>query len=115
MVEEINRWLSGMLEENPIPFEINHLVFDIYFSTKYSYLTLSGYEGKIDKNAIIYFPLEAQFFTSLDMKSISKKVLLFRLREALYACFDDIFLKNEFKNKKIYLSCGGIIEYLFTV
>lgn len=94
-------WLRGLIEDDPIPYEIDTLVFYI---NSHNEIGFSGAETKNIKivDLFFYYPLEAQFFycpnlTNLMIKSTKKenlnylKILLTKLKK------DNYFKKFNFK------------------
>ena len=61
-------WINGILEDDPIPYEITSLVF---FINKNFEIGFSGSESeninKVDYG--FYFPLESEYFFSIDLYS----------------------------------------------
>ena len=100
-------WFKGLIEDDPIPYEIKTLVFYI---NKHNEIGFSGTEAENIKivDLFFYYPLEAQFFycpklTSLMKKSTKNqnlnylKILLTKLKK------DKYFKKFNFK-------CGYLFE-----
>ncbi len=58
-------WLNGLIEDDPIPYEISSLVF---FVNNHAEIGMSGTETKQVKNIDynFYFPLEAQYFYCIE-------------------------------------------------
>lgn len=79
---EFLSWLCGLVEDDPIPYEIKSLVF---FVNSHAEIGFSGFEeNKI--NVIdfgFYFPLEAEFFFCPKLFSSSKNEVLQVLKSLL--------------------------------
>lgn len=95
-------WINGLIEDDPIPYEIKNLVF---FVNKNYEIGFSGSENKIKKiDFYFYFPLEAEYFFNIELysyifsKEDKEKTALEILKNLL------IKLKNEekFKNYNFY-------------
>ena len=62
MKNEIAYWLKQIVEDDPLPCEIDVIVFKISFNGLYKYIELLGFEKEADFSQIAYMPLEAQGF-----------------------------------------------------
>ena len=112
MKNQISYWLKQIVEDDPIPYEIKHIVFIIQ---NYC-LSVGGYE-LLPK--IIYEPefqpLEAQYMFYNDLYKIKQ---LNAFLETVITEIDEAFYDNEIKNifigKKIYVSQFGCSpQFLF--
>lgn len=97
-------WLYGLIEDDPIPYEIKSLVF---FVNKNNEIGFSGAEEKeINKiDYYFYFPLESQFFycpkiyKKKNVLEILKKMLE-KLKLDSYFCKFNLYYGNLFSFAK---------------
>lgn len=118
MIEQFIFWLCSIVEDNPIPYEINHISFVYRTSNKCISLAMGGTEYKPTLNNLFdYFPLEAQFFDCLDLLKISNINYYHRLlAQIINESFSVPYLKHQFKDRAIYLGeYGKSMEFLFNV
>lgn len=115
MVDRFISWLEGILEDDPLPEEIDILVFNIRQNGKYKYIELIGYENHISENQIAYYPLEAQHFICNEMAKFDDEKFIFECKYLIEECFVSNILKYQLKNKKIYLKNNNKIDYLLKV
>lgn len=115
MVDRLISWLEGLLEDDPIPNEIDIIVFNIRENGKYKYLELIGYEHCISENQIAYYPLEAQHFICKEIAKFDDEKFIFESKYLIEECFKSKILKFQLKNKKIYLKNNREINFLFKV
>lgn len=98
MVSKLVNWLLGIDEEDPIPYEINH----IYFYLEQNILGMGGTE---QENKFIldfqYYPIECHFFT--EQKEYFNKLELTKLKNLILDAFENKNLKRIYKNKTIHL------------
>ena len=113
MVKDFIFWLTSIAEENPIPDEVDCILFIASSQDGYCFLQMNGFEGVPDEHKNCFRPLEAQFFYSKELQNISEKILKYRIKYAIEEAFFDKNLKYEYKNKKIYLMLNKNMEYLF--
>lgn len=114
MIKAFTFWLEGLIEDDPLPDEIDVIVFKINFNGKYKYLSLLGLEKQPNFNQVPYMPLEAQGFIINDLLKASEKVLLYKIKELIDEAFSSQVLKQQFKNRKIYLFYKTL-EFLFKI
>ena len=117
MVDEFVFWLKSISDDNPIPDEIDCIVFIVKAKGKYAYLELNGYEGKPDFYKICYRPLEAQFFHSKNFNNISTKILNYRIKNLIEDAFVNKEIIKVFKkviNNEIHNYFAGSIS-LFNI
>ena len=62
MVNEFIFWLEGIVEDDPLPEEVNVIIFKTNFNGEYKYIELLGYEQEVNENSLSYRTLEMQFF-----------------------------------------------------
>lgn len=115
MVKRFAFWLEGIVEDDPIPVEITHILFNTKQNGKYKYIELIGYENDINENDLTYFPLEAQFFFCNELAKLKENEFEYQCKYLIEESFDNIFLKKQFKNKKIYFKFKDKIQFLFKV
>ena len=115
MVKIFQDWLMQIVEDDPLPDEIDHVLFSIKQNGKYKFVYIKGYEKKIDVNAIAYFPLEAQFFKCRELAVLDENIIFERVKYLIDESFSSLILKQQIKNKKIYLEFKNNFEYLFKV
>lgn len=113
-------WLLGLFEDEPLPYEITHLLFLLNFKNNFVSLSFSGGEYLNENNyPLDYYPLEAQFFYCYTFFHLyknyyslkTKKSARINLLKNFYflVCKRLIidFLENnksiDFKHKKIFL------------
>ncbi len=115
MTEDLRFWLEQIVEDDPIPYEVKHIIFSYIFDGAIT-LCMGGTEQKPTINNMFdYFPLEAQFFDCKKLKKIKDEAYFCRLLKfSLNECFCSEYLKNQFKSKKIYIYNGtNMPKYLF--
>ena len=62
MINEIESWLTGLVEDDPIPYEIKHMIFFYTNANNCFVLKMGGFEILPKKvYEPDFFPLEAQF------------------------------------------------------
>lgn len=101
-------WLTGLVEDDPIPFEIKSIIF--YVDKNYEI----GFSGSEEENVEMidfgtYFPLESQYFYSQKLIEIlnnsleDKESLALNILKKLLTRYLKKADKNIFLNKKIFL------------
>ena len=73
--EEFVFWITSMVEDTPIPYEIKFCYFIIDFSNAYCVLSFAGCERQ--ENPLLnyeYFPLDAYHFQNLDFIEIKDSI-----------------------------------------
>lgn len=118
IIEQFIFWLESIVEDDPIPYEIQYVSF-VYTKINSSFvLCVGGNEFKPNTNNIYdYFPLEAQYFNCPNLNSIKDELYYANL---IKTCIDESFssciLKQQFKNKLIYFGeYGKNLKFLFKV
>lgn len=100
-------WVNGLVEDDPIPYEINCLVF--YINENFE-IGFSGFESE-SINVVEfgpYFPLESEYFYSKRLISIlnsnkeNKRNYVLKLLKEILIKFQQDDYKNIFLNRKIY-------------
>lgn len=114
MVVKFTSWLEGLIEDDPLPYEINIIVFNIRQNGRYRYLECIGYEQEINQNSVAYYPLEAQCFLCHELAKLDDRIW-FECEYIIEESFSSKILKQQFKNKKIYLKYKEKIKFLFKV
>lgn len=118
MIEDFISWLEGIVEDDPIPYEIKHICFIYTCYDKSFSLEVGGTELKPNLNNIFdYYPLEAQFFNCKQLNSIQNKEHYIKLiKYIIDESFSSDFLRQQYKSKHIYLSeMGKNPEFLFDI
>ena len=70
-------WLSGIQEDEPIPFEIKNIYFIIEFNQNDIVLSYSGDENLLEIfDYGFYSPLEGQYFDNCDLKEMAKEIFV---------------------------------------
>lgn len=107
MVNEFIFWVMGVLEDDPIPYEVKEIYFCLHRENGNIFLSFGGNEKK---EKIVfnfeYYPLEAQFFPIIDQNKFS----LFSLRKLLESALDNQDFFNAFFEKNINYSVFGSKE-----
>lgn len=104
VIEDFKRWIIGMQEDDPLPYEIRYVYFLITFTNNSCSLMFCGSEN-FEKQLINfeYFPLEAQYFFNPTLSQITElNLAMIVLKQLLEDCFDDNAFKKVFKGKHIY-------------
>ena len=115
MVKKFTFWLEGLIEDDPLPAEITHILFNSRHNGNYKYIELLGYEKEINQNALAYYPLEAQLFFCNEIAKLNDNGFEYEVKYLIEECFSSRILKNQFKNKKIYFKYKEKINFLFKV
>lgn len=113
MSESLAFWLLQIVEDNPIPYEIKHIIF-VYDNFS---LFVGGTENiPTTKNMFDYFPLEAQYFDCNQFYKIIDNKFFEVAFDVIDEAFSNDYLKTQLKNKKIYFSKFSISpKFLFEV
>jgi len=99
--EDFKTWLAGLIEDDPIPYEIKSVSF---YVNKNNEIGFSGSEEETKSIIDIdfYFPLEAEYFYSQALiVFINSKADVLKLLEKLLKKYVN-YENNIFKNKTIY-------------
>lgn len=118
MINEIENWLVGLVEDDPIPYEIKHIVFFYTDLNNCFVLKIGGFEILPDKvYQPEFFPLEAQFVFYRELLKIkNRQYFEDYAKKEIDDAFYSVYLKNQFKNRKIYFSqFGKSPQFLFNV
>lgn len=115
MVKQLEFWLEGIIEDDPIPDEIDIVLFKVNINGLYKYLELKGYEKEISNNTVPYNPLEAQFFNCKELASLSDKVFYIRAKNIIEEAFSSSVLQQQLKGRRVFFQYGDKIEFLFRV
>ena len=101
MQKMFEQWVLGTLEDDPLPYEVRHIIFCLH---KEGFLSFGGQEilPKMIFN-FEYYPLEAQFFPLKNPQRFSLYSLRKLLENALHS---DVFTRA-FAGKTIHF---GIYE-----
>lgn len=105
MLQEFIDWIVGLIEDDPIPYEIEYLIFCLDKSNDFEHIMFAGNE-KLEKCFLNfeYFPLEAQFFNVYKFK---KNFSLFDLRKLIENALHFKNFKKIVENKKIIYGIYG--------
>ena len=90
MQQRFNEWLNGLVEEDPIPFEVKHLLFIISEYDDRVELALTGSEKQLNISyPSFYFPLEAQCFFDAEYFNLRPKgrETIFKLTKQMILSF----------------------------
>lgn len=101
MKDEFVFWVLGVLEDDPIPYEVDDIYFCLHRENGNIFLSFGGNEKKEKRIFNFeYYPLEAQFFKIENQNTFS----LFSLRKLLeYAQENPTFLEA-FRDKNLYFA-----------
>lgn len=105
MPEDFVFWIKSIVEDDPIPYEIEHIYFALSLKNKISSLSLGGRELETEIiGNFEYYPLEAQFFFNQTFNNITDPYLAkLAVKELLDYALKDSEIKKIFKNKKLYI------------
>lgn len=115
MVKKFAFWLEGIFEDDPLPIEINVLVFLKKQKGLYNYLELQGFEKEYNENSIAFNPLEAQFFNCKELSSLDDINFDIKVQKIIDDAFLNITLKKQLKNTKIFYKNEKKLIYLFKI
>lgn len=115
MVKQLEFWLEGIIEDDPIPEEIDILLFKVHKNGLYKYLELNGYEKEINNNSVTYYPLEAQFFNCKELAQLGDNLFYIRAKNIIEEAFSSSVLQQQLKGRKIFFQYGDRIDFLFRV
>lgn len=115
MVEQFIFWILGIVEDDPLPDEINCLLFETKINGDYKYLQLKGYEKEPNVNSISFNPLEAQFFNNRTLARMKKDNFIYNAKYIINESVANAEIINVFNNKKIYFKYLDNLEYLFKI
>lgn len=116
--EEFFFWITSMVEDTPVPYEIKYLYFIVNFQNNCCILSFAGCER--DENPLLnfeYYPLDAYHFANHSYMEI-KDIYLAKItaKELIEQALETYEFKKIFKNKKIFLcQLFGEVEYMFEV
>ncbi len=118
IIKNFSFWLESIVEDDPIPYEIENISF-VYTKTNSCFvLCMGGTEFKPNQNNIFdFFPLEAQFFYFIQLNKIKDENYY---KNLIKTCIDESFsssyLKEQYNKKYIYFGeYGKKLEFLFQV
>ena len=111
MVSILISWLLGIEEDDPLPYEINH----IYFYLEQNILGMGGTENlKTFICDFEYYPIESQFF-DFQREYFNKKPLI-KLKNLINDVMENIELKKIYNGKNIHIGfLNDEILYSFVV
>lgn len=105
MREDFLLWLSGIQEDDPLPFEIKYIFFCVHTENTGVFFSYGANEKEeVQAFNFEYYPLEAQYFYH---KNIEKGNAFEILRDLGQAALDDERTKRIFYNKTVYLAEFG--------
>ncbi len=104
-----------MVEDTPIPEEVNCILFVVTANGEYKSVQMLGYEERVDLSKIAFNPLEAEFVFLHDFAKKESAQFEYNLKLLIEESFCANTLKKEFKNKKIYYMYKNKIMFLFKV
>lgn len=114
MIAKFAFWLESIVEDDPLPDEINIIVFKINSNGKYRCIELLGLENELNLNKVTFRPLEAQFFGINSFLNKPQNVFLYAVKDMIDEAFFSPILKQQYKGRKIYLYDKDF-EFLFEV
>ena len=114
MTQKLAFWLESIVEDDPLPDEVDVIVFKLNANGNYKYLELLGLENELNLNKETFRPLEAQFFDLKEILTKDERVFVYRLKTIIDEAFSSLVLKQQYKNRKIYLYVNTF-EFLFEV
>ena len=80
MVEQFIFWLLGIIEDDPLPDEVECILFNTRINGNYKYIELKGYEKEPNINAVSFSPLEAQFFYSFTLAKMQNENFVYNAK-----------------------------------
>lgn len=115
MVKKFTFWLESIVEDDPLPDEVDIIVFKVNSNGKYKYLEMLGMEKEVNLNKETFRPLEAQFFSLKPILNSNYEVFEYRIKSLIEDSFDSKIIKQQYKNKKIYLYFNDRLQFLFEI
>lgn len=110
MIDEIKKWIKGIIEDDPIPYEIKYLYFLIVEDERTYHLEFVGSEFK-DNNYFSYYVLEGQYcFLNYD---VNINDFISELVVSIDALFLDEEINMILKNKEIIVKNQSNKVYLY--
>ena len=109
--QELYLWLTGIQEDDPLPYEIANIYFIVEFSNDDIALSYSGSENDLQiLDYGFYCPLEAEYFFSEVLKELAKllfctksKISKLQVKKILQSEILSVLPRLEYlKNKKVY-------------
>lgn len=104
MKEEFFLWLSGIEEDDPLPYEIGYIYFCVHKANGGAYFAY--YASEIEQKLALnfdYFPLDGQYFYHEEIEGGSPFYKLRALIEEFLNTPESYFLKD----KKIFIAEFG--------
>lgn len=114
MVSQMTLWIEGIVEDDPLPDEVDVILFKTKFNGNYKFLEMLGFEKCVNENAFLYRTLEMQFFKSKELASLSDAVFYNRCKYLIDEAFSSEILQYAFKGRKIFFEFKQL-EFLFVV
>ena len=114
MVKKFAFWLEGIVEDTPLPDEVDIIVFKVDSNGNYKYLQMLGFEKQIDLNKVNFRPLEAEFFNVMEFFTNNEKLFQYRIKNMIDDAFGGAAIKQQFIGRKIFLYNKNV-EFLFDV
>ena len=104
--KDLGQWVTGIIEDDPLPVEIKYIYFLIVKEKKGYHLEFGGKEIKEEVVFYLdYLPLEGEFFVYNYRESIDEFILI--LEQAIDMLFDEQDFAEIFRDKEIYISVIG--------
>jgi len=105
MISEIKKWLLGLFEDDPIPYEIKNLYFILHKENNAPFLSFAGSELPLKKLINFeYYPLEAQFFPT---HKFQKDFNLTNLKSLVEKLQNDKAIEEIFIEKTLFIGIFG--------
>lgn len=105
VLEDFYFWITGIEEDDPLPYEIKYVYFALSFKNNMCCLSYGGNENYDEiVTSFEYFPLEAQFFKNEDFNQIIEiNLAKLEVKQLLDDCFKNLEFKKIFEGKKIFI------------
>ena len=111
MFKEIKKWLVGIFEDDPIPYEVINLYFALHKENNYVYISFGGTELPLKQLINFeYYPLEAQFF---NVYLFDKNFNITKLKSLVEKLLLDKDFINIFNKKTLFIGIFGKKEIYF--
>ena len=118
MISDFTHWLEGIVEDDPVPYEVKNICF-VYTQTNNCFsLFMGGTENYPTLNNMFdYFPLEAQYYNFNELYKIKDLHHFTKMCKYLIdECFSSVVLKTQFAQKRIFWGeYGAKPELLFNL
>lgn len=100
MLDDFCYWVSGIFEDDPIPYEIKFIYFALHKQNNHTYISLGGTEQPLKRICNFeYYPLEAQYF---NIQKYNKNFDLFCLRKLIEKSLKNNVINQYFNKKTLF-------------